>query len=135
MVMVASEPETAKTDLCQDVERVGRLAARGAVELTQAIEHRSRGRLPRRRDVADRARNRVLPRGRRIGQQLQQVGEREILAQLVGRDNERIERAGRVVAAAEREHFEPVAERRDVLPAVVGLRIEIENLAPSRDHS
>ncbi len=79
--------------------------------------------------VADRAGDRVLPRRGRIAQQLQQVGDGELLPQVRHPDRQRVERASLAFGAGELDDLDLAVEGGEVGEAVVGLGVEVDDHA------
>ena len=123
------EPQACESDLGDDVQRVGRLDRRRGVQGAKAVEGVAGVAAAVADAVAHGARDRVLPRRRRVAHELQQIGDRELLAQLVQPDRQRVKAALLLGAARELQHPQPTLNRGEVGPAVVGLGIEVNDQA------
>src|SRR6185312_12974447 len=126
-----AEAEPREPEVGEHVERVGRLLRGRGIARAQPLDHGERRPLARAYGVAHRALNRVLPRRRRLAQQVEVVRAGQLLAQILQPDCERIERAAMLLGAGQLQYVDAPGELRNAVQSVIGLRVEVDHPRPA----
>ena len=118
--VVDAEPQPPEAEVREDVQRVTRLAGGVVVGSQQLVDDRSAVlRTRATHHVQHGALDRVLLRARRVAQQRDEVGGRELLAVALKPDHERVELALLALCAGELDHVHTSFELGNAVPSVL----------------
>ena len=123
----ATEPEPREAEVADYLKRLPGLPRAGTIGGQELLDNAQKAPRSLADRVLHRERNGVLPLRGAARQKLQQVAAGQLLADVLKPDPQRIESPLLGLRAGQLEHLQPVGQLGQVLPPVVGLRIEVHH--------